>query len=93
MQHPLLLGALEALWSAGVLPAVLHRRRRVGGESALECALASSIPIWPCGVVVAVAYLLEDSTLARTYFSGKRSVDEVNPSLGWLVRSRKEKTR
>jgi hypothetical protein len=29
-------------------------------------ALVSSIPIWPCGVVVAVAYLLEDSTLARS---------------------------
>jgi hypothetical protein len=63
----------------------------VGGEPALECALASSIPIWPCRVVVAVAYLLEDSTLARSCSSGKRSVDEVNPSLGRLVRSRKEK--
>jgi hypothetical protein len=52
--------------------------------------LASSIPIWPCGVVVAVAYLLEDSTLARSCSSGKRSVDEVNPSLGRLVGSREE---
>ena len=69
---------------------VLHRRRRVGGEPALECALASSIPIWPCGVVVAVAYLLEDAALARSCSSGKRSVDEVNPSLGRLVRSREE---
>jgi hypothetical protein len=38
--------------------------------------LALSIPIWPCGMVVAVAYLLEDSTLARSCSNGKRSVDE-----------------
>jgi hypothetical protein len=44
-------------------------------------------------VVVAVAYLLEDSTLVRSCSSGKKSVDEVNPSPGRLVRSRKEKTR